>query len=822
MQPKKTSPSKLKDLAMLPEKSANAGLRRTLCHECERHAKCDNPFLFEDDSRWSRQLLILVGEPLNEDALHLLAHVTKELGIEQRTYTVRSALGCHTSKKPSMFNIRACRPFLVDYVKRTKPHVILALGDVALRAATNDGKLKTITPLRGIRYAFAGLEEQDTHVYGTYGLNEVTNGGWSNLTRIKEDLLRAVGKLPVLHGPSSGVNGSAALALDTEYMSDGRVVTISTADCVSADCADVTERAEVDRIYAKLFGASLLQGHSISNDLDALVRRAATTRVSSAVQAKLNRWIQGYDVEDSLIMARMHDETRVKGGYKLETLLRSSFEAPEWKEDDEVEDLSNPLSWPTDYRIERCAYDAWASAVLCDHYRAKAPGPVLLTTRIAQVIRRIYHAGAYIDEKYFSRLTDQFERDAQRAKRPLVAEASRLGMTEFSPTNDNDLRELLFKRMKLKVGERTKKGNLPSVGKLLLKQNETNPTIKLLMEFNKYDKRHSTYGVGLAKKFLKSGRHGFRLLRFRINPLGAKTGRRASDKPNAQNWPKDVRQIIVSRFAGGAIVDNDYSKLEVILFAWTAKEYKLLEFFLKGNGYIAVGKELFGKEVKEDTDDYRTVKSIVLGIQYGMGAFKLALQLWNQVGVKLSADWEEHVECAARLREKYLQKFPKIKEYMWNQKQYLLKYGYVKSLTGRIRHLPCPWGEDTVGFGRLLNQAINFPIQSLASDVTGSAMLDVETALLSKYGMSHVTFHSLLLAGKYPSQPLLINEVHDDLVYDMPPKGLKDNLVLIKETMAAVPTLRKLVPSFDCPLNTGQKVGSRWGLDDKNPFKKAA
>jgi DNA polymerase-1 len=254
----------------------------------------------------------------------------------------------------------------------------------------------------------------------------------------------------------------------------------------------------------------------------------------------------------------------------------------------------------------------------------------------------------------------------------------------------------------------------------------------------------------------------------------------------------------------------------VVLFAWTAKEWKLLEFFLdEGNGYVKVGRELFGKEVKEDTDDYRTVKSIVLGIQYGMGAYKLAYQLWNNVGVKFSSDWEEHVEQASRLRKTYLAKFPGIPRYIWGQKQALLRNHEVKSLTGRVRHLPCPYGEETPGFGHLLNQAINFPIQSLASDVTGSAMVDVEKALLTKYQLSYEEYHWRLMEGKPPDMPLLINEVHDDLVYDMPPKGLTDNLGLINEIMADVPTLRALVPEFDVPLNTGQKVGSRWGLNDR-------
>lgn len=94
-------------------------------------------------------------------------------------------------------------------------------------------------------------------------------------------------------------------------------------------------------------------------------------------------------------------------------------------------------------------------------------------------------------------------------------------------------------------------------------------------------------------------------------------------------------------------------------------------------------------------------------------------------------------------------------------------------------------------------------------------MVDVEAELLRKYNLTYEEYHWRLMEGKPPTMPLLINEVHDDLVYDMPKKGLRDNLVMISEIMAGVPTLRALLPEFDVPLKTGQKVGSRWGLDDR-------
>lgn len=809
---KRTSPTKLKELCLLAESPNKAGTTRGLCHECGRFEKSRDPFVLPDFEGWNGQLLLLFGQRVSQECVGYLTSLLRECGYRESDYCFLDGVRCYTPKTPTTFEIRACRSFFVDVVRHRKPNAVLAFGHVAGRIGTNDGKLKTITPTRGTEYLIPGAEDVNTKLYVTYDVEELLEKGtFHNRERVKEDLLRSrKGGLRQLLPPTEALPQGATVSVDTEFMPDGRVVTISAADHVSSGCREVSDRAGTDRILSCINRSPHFVGHSVAVDLDSVCRLA---REHGRKLKSLETWLQGKSIFDTLALARMADENRGKGGYKLDVLLKSNHHAPEWKEDERVTDLSDPSSWPTDYRVERCRLDAWASAVLCGELRPHAQGPIELTNRISQTLRRIYHTGAAVDLAYAKQLTRSFHKDANKAKQILLREAAKFGMIEFSPTNDDNLRELLFDHLKLKGSERTKTGK-QSVNKTFLKQHKDHPTVKALLEFNTHDKRYTTYGVGLAKKFLSFNVERRGLLRFRVNPLGARTGRRASDKPNAQNFPKDVRRIIVSRWDDGCIMDSDYSKLEVILFAWTAREWKLLDFFLTGNGYIAVGKELFNKEVKEDTDEYRTIKSIVLGIQYGMGAFKLALQLWNNVGVKLSSDWEEHVECAARLRQKYLNKFPAIARYMYNQKRILLTQQAVTSLTGRVRHLPCPDGEDTPGFGHLLNQAINFPIQSLASDVTGSAMVDIERELLRRYNLSYEEYHYRLMVGRYPVTPLLINEVHDALVYDMPRRGLRDNLALIEETQKAVPTLRQLCPTFDVPLNTGRKLGYRWSDND--------
>ena len=227
--------------------------------------------------------------------------------------------------------------------------------------------------------------------------------------------------------------------------------------------------------------------------------------------------------------------------------------------------------------------------------------------------------------------------------------------------------------------------------------------------------------------------------------------------------------------------------------------------------------------MEEGTKEYRAVKSIVLGVHYNMQTPKMARTLWD-LGVRFSQDYEQHVRETNRLRRLYLRRYPGLRAYMEDREAKLLRDQSSDSLTGRIRHLPLNDGRATKGYGHLLNQAINFPIQSLASDITGSALIDVERELLRFYHLDIVSFYEALIDWQRkvltkapgcgimePRIALLFNEVHDSLLLDIPPDDVVEITELVVETMRAVPSLRKLVPSFSCPLDVDIKIGSHWG-----------
>jgi len=567
-------------------------------------------------------------------------------------------------------------------------------------------------------------------------------------------------------------------------------------------------------LVERLNRAEYIVGHSVMTEVDQLVKLGLCKEA----------WATGECILDSLLFARLSDENRGKGGYGVETLLRDIANVEPWKYKTEEYDEKDATKWPVELRQERCRLDAWASRVLVGALSKTAKGPVELTHRITASLHRIGLAGAYVDLDRFNAVAQQTLGEVEKYRDLLVRTALTSGMAEFAPTNDNHIRTLLFDKLGLPKTEKTETG-LNKVDQVSLKAHAEHPAVQALLAYNKADKIASVYVEGVRRTMteieLPWGKVG--RMAVNINPLGARTGRRSSgsnedldiEAVNSQNFPKHFRPIVRSRWEHGMIGDHDYSRLEVLLFAWHAEEQKLFEFFYSGNGYIAVAKELWGRDVEEGTDQYRAVKAVVLGVQYNMQPYKLAKNLWHQVGVKLADDFDAHLMKAEKLHAKYLTKFPGISRFIRQQERELLKTGGVNSKTGRRRHLPVPQGEDTPHFWHMKNEAVNFPIQAMASDVTGSALIDIEEELCAEHKISRVEYHARLLAKRWPEMAVIVNEVHDSLIVDYYPPTMQRDREIIESCMTKVRTLRELVPEFDIPLKIGVHVAARWALGEK-------
>jgi len=456
---------------------------------------------------------------------------------------------------------------------------------------------------------------------------------------------------------------------------------------------------------------------------------------------------------------------------------------------------------------------------------------ITFTHQIAMSLHRVGLAGAGVDIPMYQQLKQQWSQDAARLHDKLMKLALRKGMKQFVATNDSHIREVIYDKLKFPVLVKTKKDGLPAVDKptlkRLLKEHGKSEFIDTLIEFNAVDKLSSTWaGREDSKKKRKSigelivpVSDVLGLLHFWVFPLRARTGRRASgggeegdpEGRNAQNWHPKARKMIRSRWKKSKIAVADFSKLEVVLSGWRAQDAKLIDYFLHGKGYIGVAKELWGQDVKDGTPLYKATKEAVLGLIYGMSAWTLAERFWFKAEYRYSEDYQEHYKQTMRLRKRFLRMFPGVKRNINRSIREVIETQQIISATGRIRHLP-HHGVDSAGFWHVKNQGVNFPIQSYASEVTGSSIVDYEEALLKEHNLSYIDWHTALL--EHPEDPPcspVFNEVHDELDLDLHPKSGKRDLEILVDCMRNVRTLKKLVPSFDLTLNVDVQVVDTWG-----------
>ena len=193
--------------------------------------------------------------------------------------------------------------------------------------------------------------------YVTYNPGSVLAGGWQYEQRIDEDFKRLKSK--VLNAPKvtpPRVNRGSVIGFDTEYASDAKLLTLAIAD----DKQAFAEEGTFEQVKALVQKAKVLCGHSITGDLDYLVRLGMARE----------RWLRGLDIKDSFLLARMHDENRGKGGYGLETLFLSEFKTAPWKAETEalLKDTGNAADWTPEQRMKRCRMDAWATALLAKRF----------------------------------------------------------------------------------------------------------------------------------------------------------------------------------------------------------------------------------------------------------------------------------------------------------------------------------------------------------------------------------------------------------------------------------------------------------------------
>tara|TARA_R110000868_G_scaffold57875_3_gene178509 strand:+ start:4883 stop:7789 length:2907 start_codon:yes stop_codon:yes gene_type:complete len=397
---------------------------------------------------------------------------------------------------------------------------------------------------------------------------------------------------------------------------------------------------------------------------------------------------------------------------------------------------------------------------------------------LVPVLRDMERAGIKVDRQVLARLSADFAQKMAQYE----DEVYELAGEKFNIASPKQLGEILFDKMNLEGGRKTKTGAWSTDSDALEALAATGHDLpQRVLDWRGLAKLKSTYTDALPN-FIhpETGR-----VHTSYSLAATTTGRLSSSDPNLQNIPvrtEDGRKIRTAFIAdkGNKLLSADYSQIELRLLAHIADIGALRQAFADGLDIHAMtASEMFGVPVKDmDPSVRRRAKAINFGIIYGISAFGLA----NQLGIPRGE--------AAEYIERYFARFPGIRAYMDATKKSAHENGYVETIFCRRVHLPAIHSKNGAERSFMERAAINAPIQGSAADIIRRAMIRMPSALAE---------------AKLKARMLL--QVHDELIFEVPEGEADKTAKLVAKVMvtACEPAL-----TLSVPLEVDARAADNW------------
>jgi DNA polymerase-1 len=459
---------------------------------------------------------------------------------------------------------------------------------------------------------------------------------------------------------------------------------------------------------------------------------------------------------DSMVGAYLVDPDR--GPFDLKTLSRKwlshdmiHYEEVTGKGKEQVTFDQVPVEQARDYSCGDADVALRLVPLLEKKVREDGMGELLdqIEIPLIGVLLRLERNGVRVDAPYLQSLGREFELRMGRA----VQEIHRAAGEEFNIDSPKQLQRILFEKLKLNPGKRTKTGFSTDVSVLekLAPQHELPARV---LEYRTLAKLKSTY-IDSLPDLVNPETHR---IHTSYNQAVAATGRLSSSDPNLQNIPirtpegRLIRKAFVPA-EGSVYVGADYSQVELRIMAHLSADDRLLQAFREGRDiHQSTAAEIFGAS---DDESRRRAKAINFGILYGMSAFGLSQRL----GI------DPHT--AQEYIDRYFARYPGVRSYLDGTLEAARKIGYVKTMFGRRRYVPEIGSKNRVISGAAERIAVNAPIQGSAADLMKMAMIRVSRRLESR-------------------KTLLILQVHDELVLEAPLEEAQEAEAIVREEMENV------------------------------------
>ncbi len=374
---------------------------------------------------------------------------------------------------------------------------------------------------------------------------------------------------------------------------------------------------------------------------------------------------------------------------------------------------------------------------------------------LVPVLVRMERAGVAVDTGVLATLSEETGEGIDR----LAGEIFDLAGCEFTIDSPKQLGEVLFDKLGLPRGRRTKTG-WSTDASVLGELGTSFPIAGKVLDYRELRKLKSTYVDALPRLVGDDGR-----VHTTFNQTVAATGRLSSSNPNLQNIPvrtalgRRIRAAFVPTRPGDVILSADYSQIELRILAHLSGDQGLIGAFVEGADlHAATASRVFGVPPGEvDPEQRRRAKAVNFGIVYGISAHGLA----ESLGI-------ERAEAQAMI-DRYYEAYPGVREFLVETVASARRDGHASTLLGRKRRIPelGSSNHNVRAFGE--RTAMNHPMQGTAADIVKLAMVDVDR---------------LLAGGAWRAAMVL--QVHDELVFECPEREAEALAASVREAMERV------------------------------------
>jgi DNA polymerase-1 len=392
---------------------------------------------------------------------------------------------------------------------------------------------------------------------------------------------------------------------------------------------------------------------------------------------------------------------------------------------------------------------------------------------LIRVLADVEMAGVKIDTDVLDRISEELTAEIDK----LEAQIFEASGEAFNIGSPKQLGVILFDKLGLPVGKKTKSGAPSTAENVLYELSTEHPLPGLVLDWRKLAKLKSTYVDKLGELIHpETGR-----VHTDFNQTITSTGRLSSSNPNLQNIPirtevgREIRRAFVAE-EGFCLMAADYAQIELRIIADMSGDVGLREAFDKGlDIHTATAARVFDRDLDDVTRTMRNqVKQVNYGIPYGISAFGLAQRM--RVGRK----------DAEQLIEQYRKSYPDVIRFLDLLIERAQDKGYAETLTGRRRYIPNIRARNFNERAFAERVAVNMPIQGTQADMIKIAM---------------VRIHDRIAAEGLRSRMIL--QVHDELVFEVADDERDVMAAIAREEMAdALP--------LDVPIEIDIGFGDNW------------